>query len=198
MNMPKDQTMTRSSRIAREISYASAAGSRGSRTLVRVLENATGRIGLIRRAHGYEREVERGADFWEVMCRRFEIGIDVIGGSLETLPASGPLVIVANHPYGLLDGLALGRILSDRRQGDFKVMAHSIFQRAPELERHLLPVDFSETRDAAERNLATRAAALRYLAKVAPSAFFPEEPSRPRHGRLISLLTPSGGPSRPN
>ena len=171
--MPKDQSMNHTSRIAKEISYASAAGSRGSRTIVRLLENATGRIGLIRRAHGYEREVESGADFWEVMCRRFEIGIEVIGGSLDTVPTHGPIVIVANHPYGLLDGLALGRILSDRRHGDFKVMAHSIFGRAPELERHLLPIDFSETREAAERNLATRAEALRYLGNGGAIGIFP-------------------------
>jgi len=165
--------MNRTSRIAKDISYASAASSRGSRTVVRLLENATGRIGLIRRAHGYEREIESGADFWEVMCRRFEIGIEVIGGSFDTVPTHGPIVIVANHPYGLLDGLALGRILSDRRHGDFKVMAHSIFGRAPELERHLLPIDFSETREAAERNLATRAEALRYLGNGGAIGIFP-------------------------
>ncbi len=165
--------MTASLRAPREISYASAAGSRGTRALVRVLENATGRISLIRRARGYEDEIAQGADFWEVMCRRFDIGIEVIGGQLATLPAEGPLVVVANHPYGLLDGLALGRILSDRRKGDFKVLAHSIFQRAPELDRHLLPIDFSDTREAAERNLATRAEALRYLAAGGAIGIFP-------------------------
>lgn len=165
--------MNRTTRIAKEISYASAAGSRGSRTIVRLLENATGRISLIRRAHGYEREIESGADFWEVMCRRFEIGIDVIGGTLDTLPSKGPLLVVANHPYGILDGLALGRILSDRRKGDFKVLAHTIFGRAPELQRHLLPIDFSETREAAERNIATRSEALRYLGRGGAIGIFP-------------------------
>lgn len=165
--------MNRTSRIAQDISYASAAGSRGSRTVVRLLENATGRISLIRRARGYEQEIERGADFWEVMCRRFEIGIEVIGGRRESLPSEGPLVVVANHPYGILDGLALGRILSDRRQGDFKVLAHTIFGRAPELRQHLLPIDFSETREAAERNIATRSEALRYLAGGGAIGIFP-------------------------
>ena len=47
-------------KIAREISYASSAATRGGRALVRVLENATGRLGLIRRAMGYEQEVAQG------------------------------------------------------------------------------------------------------------------------------------------
>jgi putative hemolysin len=172
-NLSEIAPMTGSSRLSRDISYASAAASPGSRALVRVLENATGRMSLIRRAHGYEDDIARGDDFWEVMCRRFDIRIEVIGGRLDTLPAEGPLVVVANHPYGLLDGLALGRILSGRRGGDFKVLAHSIFQRAPDLQRHLLPIDFSETREAAARNLATRAEALRYLETGGAIGIFP-------------------------
>ncbi|MBC7141480.1 MAG: acyltransferase, partial [Rhodobacteraceae bacterium] len=52
--------------IAREISYASSARSRGGRAVVRVLENATGRIGLIRRARGYDTEVAAGRHVWGV------------------------------------------------------------------------------------------------------------------------------------
>lgn len=165
--------MTRPSRIAREISYASSAGSRPGRAVVRLLENATGRLALIRRARGYEEEVAGGRDFWAVMCDRYGVGVDVIGGSLSNIPAEGPLVVVANHPYGILDGLLLGRILSDRRRGEFKVMAHQVFRRAPELDRILLPIDFSETREAAARNLATRAEALRYLAQGGAIGVFP-------------------------
>lgn len=165
--------MTLPAQAAREISYASTAGSRGGRAVVRFLENAGGRVGLIRRARGYEEEVARGEDFWAVMCRRYGIGLEVLGGTLDAIPREGPLVVVANHPYGILDGLALGRILSERRAGDFRIMAHSVLERAPELRRILLPIDFSETREAAARNLATRAEALRYLAEGGAIGIFP-------------------------
>ena len=55
--------MTRPAQVAREISYASTAGSRSGRAVVRLIENAGGRMGLIRRAQGYEEEVAQGADF---------------------------------------------------------------------------------------------------------------------------------------
>ncbi len=159
--------------IAREISYASGARSRGGRTVVRVMENVTGRLSLLRRADGYQEEVEAGRDFWEVMCDRYGLGLRVVGGRLEDIPESGPLVVVANHPYGILDGLMMGRILSQRRRGDFRVLAHRVFCQSPDLKRVILPISFDETREAAALNLETRAEALRYLAAGGAIGVFP-------------------------
>ena len=165
--------MRRQSRIGREISYSTTAATRGGRTVIRLLENATGRLDLIRRARGYEEEVANGGDFWSVISARYGIGLDVVGGCLDDIPHEGPLVVVSNHPYGILDGLTMGRILSARRSGDFKVMAHKVFARAPDLERVILPIDFDETRAAAAANLATRAEALRYLGAGGAIGIFP-------------------------
>lgn len=159
--------------VARDITYASAAATRPGRAMIRVLENATGRLSLIRRARGYDLEVARGEDFWRVMTERYGLRLDVIGGRLESIPAAGPLVVVANHPYGVLDGLILGRILSERRAGDFKVLANHVFSRSPDLERVILPISFEETKEAARRNLETRAEALRYLSGGGAIGIFP-------------------------
>ncbi len=48
------------STVTRDITYATSARSRSGRALIRVLENATGRLSLIRRAEGYEHEVASG------------------------------------------------------------------------------------------------------------------------------------------
>ena len=47
--------------IARDISYSYSAQTKGGRAMIRTMENLTGRIGLIKRAAGYEREVSRAA-----------------------------------------------------------------------------------------------------------------------------------------
>ena len=130
--------------IARDISYAHSARSRGGRAMIRVMENATGRLRLIRKVRGYAEEV-----------------------------AEGPLVLVANHPYGILDGLMLGRILSQCRAGDFRVLAHKVFRKSPDLERVILPIDFDETKEAARRNMDTRKEALRYLGQGGAIGIFP-------------------------
>ena len=79
--------------IAREISYAHSARSRAGRALIRVVENATGRLRLIRRAEGYERDVAAGRDFWQVIAERFGLSVDVIAGSLR-IPPRQPDAIV--------------------------------------------------------------------------------------------------------
>lgn len=164
--------MTSRRHIARDISYAHSAATKGGRTVIRLMENSTGRIGLIKRADGYERDVANGRDFWSVMVERYGLSLDVIGGSLSNIPTDGSLILIANHPYGILDGLMLGHILS-RRRGDFRILAHRIFRKAEELNRIILPISFDQTKEAVEQNLETRRAALSYLSAGGAIGVFP-------------------------
>lgn len=140
--------------------------------MIRVMENVTGRVRLIKRARGYEHEVARGRDFWEVMMERYGLSLDVVGGSLSNIPRKGPLLLVANHPYGILDGLVMGYILSHAR-GDFRILAHRVFRKAKELNRFILPIDFDETKTALRQNLKTRKATLDYLKQGGALGVFP-------------------------
>ena len=167
------QDRRRMRQVARDISYAHSGQTRAGRALICAMENATGRLRLIRRANGYDKDVAAGRDFWEVICARYGLTLDVTHGALEAIPAEGPLVIVANHPYGILDGLMMGRILSERRGGDFKVLANDVFCRAPDLQKVSLPINFDESKEAARANLASRAEALRYLGAGGAIGVFP-------------------------
>lgn len=158
--------------VTRDISYASSATGRFGAALIRVLENSTGRLSLIRRAAGYERDVAQGRSFWDVLPERFGLELDVIGGSLDNIPANGPLIIIANHPHGILDGLMMGHIL-DKVRGDFRILANAVFRRAEALDRVILPVSFDETRAAVAQNLRTRAQALDYLGQGGAIGVFP-------------------------
>ena len=162
----------RTRQITREISYSNSAQTRAGRALIRSVENMTGRLRLIRKAKGYEKEVAAGRDFWEVMVERYGLSLDVIGGSLDNIPASGPVVVISNHPYGILDGLMLGHILSMTR-GDFRILAHQVFRKAEDLNKIILPVSFDETKEAMRKNLETRKVALQYLADGGCMGVFP-------------------------
>lgn len=157
--------------------------------MIRVMENATGRISLIRRARGYEREVAEGRDFWEVMVERYGLSLEITGGSLANIPASGPLILIANHPYGILDGLIMGHILSLAR-GDFRILAHQVFRKSSELNRIILPISFDETREAVQLNLNTRKESLRYLAAGGAIGIFPG-------GTVSTALRPFSHPLDP-
>lgn len=157
---------------AREISYAYSARSKPGRAMIRLMENTTGRLSLIKRASGYEKDVAGGGCFFDVMAQRYGLTLDVVGGSLDAIPRTGPVIFLANHPYGILDGLMLGHMMS-RTRGDFKIMANSVFNRAPDLNRHLLPISFDEDKAALALNLHTRKTALDYLGQGGAVGIFP-------------------------
>lgn len=182
--------MKRSRSIAREISYASSASTRAGRAVIRSVENLTGRLGLIRMARDYDREVAAGRDFWDVMVERYALTLQIEGGSLDDIPREGPLVVVANHPYGILDGLMLGHILSSTR-GGFRILAHKVFRKAAELDRVILPLSFDETAEATALNIETRRAALDYLGRGGCIGVFPG-------GTVSTASRPFGPPMDPS
>lgn len=157
---------------AKEISYAYSARSRAGRAMIRGVETLTGRPRLIRMALGYDVEVAGGRDFWEVMAERYRLRLALEVEDLARIPREGPLVVVANHPFGILDGLAFGRILSLAR-GDFKILAHSVFRKAKELHDVILPINWDETKEGLQANLETRRRALAYLAAGGCIGVFP-------------------------
>ena len=50
--------------VARDSSYAYSAETKSGRMVIRLMENTTGRMRLIKRADGYEKDVANGRDFW--------------------------------------------------------------------------------------------------------------------------------------
>jgi putative hemolysin len=175
--------------VAREISYAHAAQTRGGQAVIRAVENATGRLTLIRQARGYEAEVVAGRDFWGVMMERYRLSLRIAGGTLDHIPRTGPLVVVANHPFGILDGLILGHLLSETR-GDFRILAHKVFRKARDLDQVILPLAFDDTAEAQRMNLETRKAALRFLSEGGAMGVFPG-------GTVSTAATPFGRPMDP-
>ena len=175
--------------IAPDISFAQSAATRRGRTVVRLLENSTGRLGLIKRAKGYEDEVTQGRDFWQVMVDRYGLTLDIIGGELSNIPSRGPVILIANHPYGILDGLMLGYILSQSRDG-FCILANSVFCQADDLNRVVLPISFDKSREALHSNLSTRKSALEYLESGGAIGVFPG-------GTVSTAERPFGHPMDP-
>src|SRR6056297_392020 len=106
------------------------------------------------------------------MVARYGLSLEVTRGALANIPQTGPLVLVANHPYGILDGLMMGHILRQTR-GDFRILANSVFKRAEEVNRIVLPISFEDTKDALALNIQTRRDALAYLGQGGAIGVFP-------------------------
>lgn len=88
------------------------------------------------------------------------------------VPNEGPLVIVANHPFGLLDPLVLGHFISQHRK-DLKIMANSMLEGIEELRPHLIQVNPFGTPGAARENIGGMKEAIRHLKQGGALLIFP-------------------------
>ena len=157
---------------AKDISYASSANTRLSKVFIGFIENLLGRRKLINRAIRYAQSSIYASDFWTFFTEAFGLKIKVVKGSLDSIPKSGPLIIVSNHPFGVLDGLILGKILADTRP-DFRILAHKIFEGVEELDAVILPVNFEGSRSANQQNIKIRQDALAFLKNGGAIGVFP-------------------------
>lgn len=88
------------------------------------------------------------------------------------IPSEGGLLLVANHPFGIVDGLALGQ-LGMRLRGNVQIMTHSLLCQPAEIGPHLLPVDFSGTSQARRVSAQSRRLATELLSAGKVVAIFP-------------------------
>lgn len=82
----------------------------------------------------------KGLDLIEEMAGYFNMSCEFVDGDLENIPSQGSVVLVANHPLGSLDGLALLRLIATIRP-DIKVVANQLFSYLEPLDSVIMPVD---------------------------------------------------------
>jgi len=154
-----------------EFTYAAPEDTPWRRVVIHGIEQLTGKPRLWRLYADYCRGPAAG-DFFAEAVERLSLSLAVDRRDLARIPREGPLVVVANHPFGVVDGIVLGYLLS-RVRSDFRIVVNSVLYRLPELQPFLLPIDFAETREAQATNLATRRQALADLAAGRAIAIFP-------------------------
>lgn len=155
-----------------DISYTDPAMSRFQRGVVRAVERLTGQRKLKRIYDRYLADGTEGTNFWAEMLRRARIGVDYNPASLGAIPREGAVVVVANHPYGVVDGMVICWLMSLVRP-DFRILINSVLVQAPETLTHMLPIDFAGTKEALATNLRSRETARKHLAAGGAVVVFP-------------------------
>ena len=157
-----------------EFSYASDAEHNfAQRLIIKTIERVTGRKKLEKLYNQYSKNENDPKNFWSDILKAMEISVNNKSQNKINIPKNGPLLIIANHPFGIIDGLILCSIVSKVR-GDFKIMTHETLKLLPQLEKYILPVDFSgNDRNSLKHNLETGKKAKNQLQSQGVLIIFP-------------------------
>lgn len=153
-------------------SYATAADPLVKRGLIRLVERATGQPRLKRLYLENQRNPREGESFFAAAVRKLDLDVRYDTAALARIPSDGPVVIVANHPYGVLDGIVISWLIEKVRR-DFVVLTNAVLLRAPEVRGFVLPIDFAGTPEAVQTNVESRAAARAQLERGGVVVVFP-------------------------
>ena len=118
---------------------------------------------------------EAGADAWSFLDRALDllnVRYRLPKADFDRIPRSGPLVVVANHPFGALDGMILAALLGSVRR-DVKVMANYVLSRVPEMRDLFIFVDPFGGNDATAHNQNPMREAIRWLKSGGVLVAFP-------------------------
>ena len=153
-------------------SYADPEDPILKKVLIRSIEYITGQPKLFKLYRRYQKNPNHWKSFWDGCIDLLQLKINISDIDLDKIPTTGPAIVVANHPFGVLDGLILSWLVSQKRK-DFKLLVHSLLLRAPETKGNLLPIDFTGDKKALLTNLDTRKKARKHISEGGCIIIFP-------------------------
>ncbi len=129
---------------------------------------------VLRRIREFERRgAPSGQAFWPATMDVMGIDLQTPAEQLANIPAEGPVVFVANHPHGLVDGMILADLIG-RRRNDYRILTRSLLTGIDEsAASYMIPVPFPHEPDAQSKMIQMREEAMGHLAKGGLIALFP-------------------------
>jgi putative hemolysin len=157
----------------RRLSYANTFTNPVQVRTIQTMELLTGKMRLLRLIRKFEAMgVPEGQPFWRQALEVMGIDLLTPREHIERIPRDGPLVIVANHPHGLVDGMVLAELIGRVRE-DYKILTRSLLTGVAEIDRFMIPVPFAHETDALQQNLEMRKRAMDHLKDGGAVVLFP-------------------------
>lgn len=155
-----------------KITYVSDTDSLLKKLLIWAIEYTTGR----RKIESIYRHIinlkPEPREIWQMVPEKLDFQLEYNAQQLKKIPRDGPVIFVANHPFGVADGLVFGHLVNQVRP-DFFFLVNEVLCREPLLDNYLLPVDFRNSAEALKRNIKTKQHTVECLKAGRSLAIFP-------------------------
>ncbi|WP_366142870.1 lysophospholipid acyltransferase family protein [Pseudooceanicola sp.] len=172
----------------RSLTYSNSFENPFKRNVIRAMEWLTGKITILRLIREFERRgAPQGEKFWAGCLDVMGIEVRTPEAQIARIPKDGPVILVANHPHGMVDGMVLADLIG-RRRVDYRVLSRSLLTGIDEVaSSFLLPVPFPHEADSQKKSMEMRALALEHLKSGGLVCLFPSGAVAASH----SLLGPA-------
>ena len=132
------------------------------RALIRTVERFSGQPAMERLYRNWSATKPAGENIFAAGVRLLNFTVNTNEDGWAKVPRTGPVLFIANHPFGVADGLLMGDLVT-RVRPDTKIMTHSLLCQPPEAREFLLPVDFGGTKEAQATSVLTRRRTMDWL-----------------------------------
>ena len=106
------------------------------------------------------KELKQSNNFWKKTLDILKI--NYIAENVDNIPKAGSSIIVANHPFGLLDGLIICSIICDIRK-DYKILINDEVSQIDQIREYLLPIKFSKLTEDIKKNIISKKKAIEHV-----------------------------------
>jgi len=157
----------------RKLSYANTFTNPFQRNTIKTLELLTGKLRLLRKVRQFEKMgIPVGQPFWKQALDLLGINLLTKQSEIAKIPKKGSLVITANHPHGLVDGMVLAELIGKVRT-DYKILTRSLLTGVKQIDQFMIPVPFDHEENALKKSLEMRRIAMEHLEKGGVIVIFP-------------------------
>jgi len=159
----------------RTLTYANSFDDRWTSLAIRSIEWATGKLTILRMVNKFEKDNAkfRGQKFWRGALDIMGIELQTPVEQLRNIPTEGPVIVVANHPHGMVDGMIFADLIGRVRQ-DYRILTRSVLTGLDEAATSfMIPVPFPHDPEAQRKMVEMRAKAMAHLKEGGVVALFP-------------------------
>ena len=157
----------------KKLSYANTFTNPVQRNAIKTLELLTGKLLLLRKVRQFEKMgIPVGQPFWKQALDILGINLLTKQSEITKIPKKGSLVITANHPHGLVDGMVLAELIGKVRT-DYKILTRSLLTGVKQIDQFMIPVPFDHEENALKKSLEMRKSAMDHLENGGVVVIFP-------------------------